>query len=266
MDAVPIYNVNPASQASGFNGWEAMALLNGAGRGNSNGFDGGNGCWAWILLLLLFGWGGFGGFGGGWGGGRFPVQNNGTADTLGMDLAISNAANTAELKGSANYNIQSNAQQITLIGQLKDMIASGFSNAQNALTQNGYTTQLGQRDILAQISNCCCQTQQGIANVNYNLATTGAGITNAINSNCAAINSNLTQQIAQLNYNNAMQTCEIKQAIAAEGQATRQLLQTEYTKDLERKLSEVNQQLFVLEKFGQYANGNGCNCGNSCGC
>ena len=127
MDAVPIYNVNPASQASGFNGWEAMALLNGAGRGNSNGFDGGNGCWAWILLLLLFGWGGFGGFGGGWGG-RYPVSNNGTADTIGMDLSISNAANTAELKASSAFNLQNQTQQITALGQIKDMIASGFSD------------------------------------------------------------------------------------------------------------------------------------------
>ena len=63
MEAVPIYNVNPAGN-SGFNGWEAMALLNN-NRNNSNwgdcGFGGG--WWAWIILLFFA----FGGWGGGFG-------------------------------------------------------------------------------------------------------------------------------------------------------------------------------------------------------
>jgi hypothetical protein len=40
------------------------------------------------------------------------------------------------------------------------------------------------------------------------------------------------------------------------------------TAEVERKLAEANQQLFVLKNFGQYAAGNGCGCtpcGNACG-
>ena len=51
MDAVPIYNVNPGA-GSGFNGWEAMALLN----NNRNNGWGDGGWWIWILLLFSF-WG-----------------------------------------------------------------------------------------------------------------------------------------------------------------------------------------------------------------
>ncbi|MBO5930216.1 MAG: hypothetical protein J6Q27_02840, partial [Clostridia bacterium] len=43
------------------------------GRDSSNGGNGNNGMfgndWAWIVILLLFGWGGNRGFGGGYGGG-----------------------------------------------------------------------------------------------------------------------------------------------------------------------------------------------------
>ncbi len=249
MDAVPIYNVNPAA-SSGFNGWEAMALLN--NNRNSNGFgDGFGGWWAWILILILFG--GWGGGWGGFGGNRCGCNSSGNG-ALGIDLAIRDAANIAELRAGANYNGQANATQINLVGQLKDLVAGGFANVSNAITQNGYQTQLGQRDLQAALAQCCCQTQQNIAGVNYSIATTGA-----------AINNNITQQTAQLNYNSAMQTCELKQAIAAEGQATRALIQAQYTADIERKLAEANQQLFVLNKFGQYAGGN-CNCNNSCGC
>lgn len=97
----------------------------------------------------------------------------------------------------------------------------------------------------AQIADCCCKTQSGMA----------------------AVNNNITQQFCQLNYNNAMQACEIKQAIAAEGAATRQLIQTQYIAEVERKLAEAKQQLFVLNKFGQYANNGNCGCCNTgCGC
>ena len=59
--------------------------------------------------------------------------------------------------------------------------------------------------------------------------------------------------------------CELKTAIAAEGAATRALIQAQYTADVERKLAEAKQQLFVLERFGQYAAGSGCAAANSCG-
>lgn len=243
MEALPIYNVTPGvSGGSGLSGWEAMALMNSNGRNNNNGWGDG-GWWIWIILLFFL-WGG-----NGWGGNGSRGGNGcpGCAGigALGADLAITDATNIAEIKAGINFNAQSQVGQTNLMGQIKDNMFQGFANLNNSVTQAAYQNQLGQRDLQADIASCCCQTQSSIA----------------------AVNNNITQQFCQLNYNNAMQACEIKQAIAAEGSATRALIQAQYTADVERKLAEAKQQLFVLEKFGQYANGNCCNgCSNSCGC
>lgn len=241
MDAVPIYNVNPGA-GSGFNGWEAMALLNN-NRNNSWG-DGGGYWWIWILLLFGFwGWGGNGWGGNGGRGGCGCCCNSGIG-ALGADLAITDATNIAEIKAGLNYTAQTQVGQTNLMGQIKDNMFAGFANLNNAVTNSAFQNQLGQRDLQAQIASCCCNTQSSIA----------------------AVNNNITQQFAQLNYNNAMQTCEVKQAIAAEGAATRALINAQYTQNLERQLAESKQQLFVYEKFGRYANNGCCNSCNSCGC
>lgn len=243
MEAVPVYNISPVGNGSGANPWEIMAAMN---NGNRNGAWGGDGGWLiWIILLFCL-------WGGGWGGGNGCGNRGGNGcpgcagiGALGADLAITDATNIAEIKAGINFNAQTQVGQTNLMGQIKDNMFSGFANLNNAVTQSAYQNQLGQRDLQAQIADCCCKTQSGMA----------------------AVNNNITQQFCQLNYNNAMQACEIKQAIAAEGAATRQLIQTQYIAEVERKLAEAKQQLFVLNKFGQYANNGNCGCCNTgCGC
>ena len=249
MEALPIYNVNPG--AGSFNGWEALALMNNRNGGYGYGMEGG--WFAWIILLVLFGWGGFGGRGfggfGGFGGngcGCNPCCCNSGIGVLGADLAVSNATATARNEAGLDFIAQNVNGLRNGLADLNVNLCGQFSNVINAITANGYQTQLGQRDLQAQIADCCCKTQSGLAEVLHGISS----------------------QLCQINYNNAMQTSELKTAIAAEGAANRQLMQTQYTAEVERKLAEANQQLFVLKNFGQYAAGNGCGCnpcGNACG-
>ena len=203
-------------------GWEMLAAMNG-GMGGMN-------CW-WPLLFLLFGWGGFGGgygWGGGFGrGGGFGGGGCGCGGGFGAlaDLAVTDATNIAELKAGANFTAQTANGIRNAIGDVKDVLCSQFANLTNNVTSLGYQTQLGQRDLQAQIADCCCKTQTNIANS-----------TNA-----------LTQQLCQLNYNQAMQTCELKQAIAAEGAATRQLLLDQETDRLRTALAKAEQENFMLK-------------------
>lgn len=241
MEAVPVYSINPGSVT---NPWEVAAAMN--GRCGGGGFGGGwGGDWlALIVLFAIFG-GGFGGWGRGFGGcgcgGFGGFGGNGAF----ADLAVTDATNIAELKAGANFTAQGVNGLRNSLADLNVNLCSQFANLNNAVTTAAYQNQLGQRDLQAQIADCCCKTQGNIA-----------ASTNAI-----------TQQLCQMNYNSAMLGCEIKQAIAAEGAATRQLIQNQYIADTERKLAEAKQQLFVLEKFGQYANNGGCgNSCNSCGC
>lgn len=239
MEAVPVYSINSGSTS---NPWEVAAAMN--NRCGGGGYGGwGNDWLALIVLFAIFG-GGFGGWGRGFGGcGCGGFGGFGGAGTFGADIAVTDATNIAELKAGANFTAQGVNGLRNSIADLNVNLCNQFANLNTAVTTAAYQNQLGQRDLQAQISDCCCKTQSNIA-----------ASTNAI-----------TQQLCQMNYNQAMLGCEIKQAIAAEGAATRQMIQNQYIAETERKLAEAKQQLFVLEKFGQYANGHGCGGCNTCG-
>lgn len=238
MEALPIYNVNP-NAGSSFNGWEALALMNNRnGSGYGYGMEGG--WFAWIIILLLFGWGG-NRFGGGCG---CNTCCNSGIGVLGADLAVSNATATARNEAGLDFIAQNVNGIRNSLYDLSGNLCNQFATTNANITNASYQNQLGQRDLQAQIANCCCQTQQSIS----------------------AVNNNISTQFGQLNYNNAMSACEIKNAIHAEGEATRALLNSQYTQNLERQLGEANQQIFVLKNFGYAVKGNcGCSPAPACG-
>lgn len=218
---VPVYNLD-GNRGSG---WEMLAAMNG-------GFGGMN---SWWPLLFLFGWGGFGGWGGGWGGGFGGRGFGGFGGCCGggggvalADLAVQNATDTAELKAGANYSAQTLAGINNRLYEQNISLCNQFGQVNNSITTLGYQTQLGQRDLQAALADCCCKTQTNIASS-----------TNA-----------LTQQLCQLNYNLAMQTCELKQAIAAEGDATRKQAQIIETDRLRGLLAKAEQENFMLKNCG----------------
>ena len=152
--------------------------------GNRNdGFMGGDG-W-WILLLILFAWGGYGnGFGG-----------------FGGNGAMNGALTRAELCQDLNFNdIQSGIRGIQSglcdgFYAQSSALASTAADVQNSLCQgfNGINTAMlqGFNGIQAQMSNdalvaqqCCCETQNLISNkfceLNYNLADQANGTQRAI--------------------------------------------------------------------------------------
>ena len=192
---VPVMDINGGNRNSG---WEMLAAMNGGGFGR--------------------GFGGFGGCGGGSG-------------AL-ADLAVTDATNIAELKAGANYSAQTLAGINNRLYEQNVSLCNQFGNVNNNITTLGYQTQLGQRDLQALLSDCCCKTQTNIASS-----------TNA-----------LTQQLCQLNYNLAMQTCELKQAIAAEGDATRKQAQIMESERLRGLVAKLEQENFLLKN----CNGTGC--------
>lgn len=242
MEALPIYNVNPGGNS--FNGWEALALMNN-NRGGYGGYGMEGGWFAWIIILLLFGWGGRGNWGGNFGGGNGCGCCCGNGyNNFAADLAVGNATATARNEAGLEF-IGQNVNGIrNSLCDLNVNLCSQFGTVNSNITQAAYQNQLGQRDLQMQISNCCCETQQSIA----------------------AVNNNVSQQFGQLNYNIALGNCDIKNAIHAEGEATRALLQSQYTQSLERKLAESKQENFVLRNFGQYAGKSPCGCNTAPAC
>lgn len=128
--------------------------------------------WAWIIILLLFGYGGrgFGGFGGGFGGGGIPC---GTPATQ-ADLAAG-FNNSAVLAGLNDIKLgQANAINYNNQGfnGLNTAILSGFNGVERGFC-----------DISHQISDCCCGTKQAIADVKYTVAQEACETRHAMSNN-----------------------------------------------------------------------------------
>lgn len=123
--------------------------------------------WAWIVILLLFGWGngrGFGGFGGGYG---MPCGSPATTEQLAA--GFNNSAVLASLNdiklgqaNAINYNNQ------------------GFNGLNTSILQGFNGVERGFCDISHQISNCCCDTKQAIGDVKYTIAQEGCDTRHAI--------------------------------------------------------------------------------------
>ncbi len=133
---------------------------------DSNGGYGNNGIfgndWAWIVILLLFGYGrgfgGFGGFGGGFGGGC------GSPCATQADLA-------------AGFN---NSAVLSGINGIDSALCQGFNGINTAILQNGYNTQGAINGLSHQLSDCCCAMQRAIDGVKYENATNTCAIQNTI--------------------------------------------------------------------------------------
>lgn len=143
------------------------------GRDNSNsgGFGNdafGNSGW-WIIILLIFAWGGFGNRGGAFG------SSGGV--TEGYTLASDFSNIERKIDGVNNGLCDGFYAVNTSFGNLNNTLATNFASVQNTLTQGfaglntgmvtqGYENRLATNDLSAQVASCCCDIQNGINNVN----------------------------------------------------------------------------------------------------
>ena len=129
--------------------------------------------WAWIIILLLFGYGGrgFGGFGGGFGGGCGGYAP--CATQADVRAAVDQQTLISKLD-QQTYGLADSTYAIN------NTINTNFRGVDNAICSLGYNTQAGFNTLAHQISDCCCTTQRAIDGVNYNLATQGCETRTAI--------------------------------------------------------------------------------------
>lgn len=136
-----------------------------------------NGAW-WIVILLIFGWGGFGNFGG-----------NGMNGGVGSEVqrGFDTQAIIGKLDGINSGLCDGFYAQNTAI-------MNGFHGVDNAICNLGYQTQQGfnttnialmqgQNALQSQLANCCCETREAIQGVNYNMAQNTCALQNTMNNN-----------------------------------------------------------------------------------
>ena len=159
---------------------DVAAVCGNGGNRNNDGMFGND--WAWIVILLLFGWGGrgFGGYGGGYG-------------ATGGDCCCKPCATQADLAaGFNNSAVLSNLNDLSL-GQagiqqtlcqgfngVNTTVMQGFNGVGNAICNLGYNVQGGFNGLSAQLAQCCCDTRAAISDVKYTIANESCDTRHAI--------------------------------------------------------------------------------------
>lgn len=159
-------------------------MCGGGNGGFGNGFGGD---WAWIILLLLLGWGnngwgGNGGFGGGFGQ-EYPWLANGQQNIMtntnnGFRDQMINDSITSVRDGI--HSLQT--QLCNCCGDVQMSLANGFAGVEQganarqiANMQQAFAAQTavtsGMNDLAMGLQNCCCENRAGIADLKYTVAT-----------------------------------------------------------------------------------------------
>ena len=228
------------------------------GRDSNNGYGnnafGGDWAW-WIVILLIFGWGG-NGFGNGFG-------NNGGGM---VNYELGKLATTNDVaSGFSTSAIMSDLNDI-LLGQagIQQTLCQGFNGINTAILTStnqvnqgicnlGYNVQGGFNSLAHQISDCCCETQRAIDSVKYATSQQTCDLITNQNAN--------TQRI--IDYLN----CEKLSSLQAENTTLKnQLSQNAQTTTLINTLRPVAQPAYITcspyeSIYGAKVSYGNCGCG-----
>lgn len=125
---------------------ENYSLSDIAAVSNRDGMFGGGDSWAWIILVLLLGGGGIYG-------------NNGLYGRTATVEDVNNSANFTRLENQVRFN--ENAIQAGFTNTFNGICDLGYKELQNFSTLR-YDNAIGQKELSAQIADCCCKTQTAI--------------------------------------------------------------------------------------------------------
>lgn len=130
--------------------------------------------WAWIVILLLFGWGGRG-FGGSFGGGGGSCGCSPCATQADVRAAVDQQTLISKLD-QQTYGLADSTYA------LNNTINSNFRGLDNAICTLGYQTQAGTNALASQLAACCCDIERGIDSVKFENASNTCALQNTINS------------------------------------------------------------------------------------
>lgn len=211
---------------------------NGSGYGNGNGFFGND--WAWIVILLLFGYGGrgFGGFGGGYGAGGV-----GENYVLATDFATIERKLDGVNNGLCDGFYAQNTNMLNGFAGVQQTLCQGFSGIDRSIANLGY-----------QQAQCCCDVKGAIKDVAYGNAINTNAIQQQISSCCCDLEkANMQNRFDAQAYN-----CNTLQAIDKVGDRIIDYLANEKTQALRDEnfalrlsASQAKQNEFLISRLGE---------------
>lgn len=235
--------------------------------GNNRDNDGmwGNGAW-WIVILLIFGWGGFGG--NGWGGNG---SGNGYTDAA-IQRGFDNQAVVSKLDGINNGICSLGYDQLAQMNGINTNILQTGFGIQQAINADTVSGMQNTNALQAQLANCCCETREAIQGVNYNMATNTCALQNTMNSNTRDIIENQNAGTrAVLDYLCAKENADLRDKVQKLELAASQSAQNAYiaanqeaqTAELIRRINPMPVPAYNVPAPYPYA---GYGCGTACNC
>ena len=179
-----------------------IAAVCGNGYGN-NGYNNGGmfgNDWAWIVILLLFGWGrnGFGGYGGGYGAGA--------SAPCATQADVRAAVDQQTLISKIDQQTYGLADSFTA---LNNTLNNNFRGIDNAICTLGYQGAQHANNLSAQMASCCCDTRAAIKDVDVGIERTGWNLSKQISDCCC----NLEKMDMQNRFDAQAYNCNTLQAI-----------------------------------------------------
>lgn len=160
--------------------------------------------WAWIVILLLFGWGGrgFGGFGGGFGGG----YGSGCGAPCATQADVRAAVDQQTLISKIDQQTYGMADSFN---SLNNTLNNNFRGIDNAICTLGYQGAQHASNLSAQIAQCCCDTRAAIKDVDVGIERTGWNLSKQISDCCC----NAEKMNMQSRFDAQAYNCNTLQAI-----------------------------------------------------
>lgn len=201
------------------------------GNGGFGGFNDG-GWWLIILFALIFGWGnnGFGGFG------------RGQSTSVYEGYVLNNDFSQISKQISDTYNMTDRKFE----GIANGICSLGYDQ-QAQMNNLGMNIMNGTNTLQGAIKDCCCQTQQNIADVKYTIGSTGAEISRGVERGFADTNYNLSDKFCQTNFNLSNGTRDVIENQSANTQAILQKLDAMETNRLREKLEAERDARYSLQ-------------------
>ena len=245
------------------------------GRDSNGGYNNGNGMfgneWAWIIILLLFGWGrnGFGGYGGGYG-------NSCGCTPCATQADVRSAVDQQTLISKIDQQTYGLADSFTA---LNNTLNNNFRGIDNAICTLGYQGAQHANAIQAQLADCCCGIKGEIKDVAYANAMNTNQLDRRISDCCCETEKmNMQNRFDAQAYN-----CNTLQAIDKLGDRIIDYMSAEKTQALRDEnfalrlqASQAKQNAYLVNELrpcpipayitcNPYAYTNPCNTGCGCG-
>lgn len=249
---------------------------------DGDGFGNGNGGW-WVLIILLALFGGFGGYGYGNGAGGAGTQYTEAALQRGFDTQSIISKLDGINSGICSLGYDQLAQ---MNGINSNIMQTGFG-IQQSINNNAVANMQNTNALSRQLSDCCCENRQGLADLKYTMATDACAITTAINQAAQNIMQNDNANYRQLHDENVqLQMQNYRDQIAAkdslinslnlaQSQANQNQFFQGQIENLYDKLSPCPKPAYWVQNpnccqtpWGPFGNGfnNDCGCNRTCNC